>query len=294
MAATQLEQAAIWNEPAFLPESIPALMQSEQEEPTRALFLVETPERSLDASSKGTVPVDPLTRMPLPILPTGSIPRLADGRHANWHHHYHPSDDPLLTSISGLAIRHLRLQLLPVKSRHQVYHNLFTGPEELPETSEQRFGHIVLACAGYVPRYAIDVRKDDPAEPVTMAKKMHERLQTSGEIKVRGQGNIANFIRRHLVLQNFSHVEDSIIEEFLTTSSINRKRYLGHWLLAIASEIATEPIKPIYRQALDEGLVSSNKKLPNIAKAALSGQKTQDKAIKDLHRRLTKQHQGSI
>lgn len=290
MSTAELEQDLAGRYPVFSPELIPAPSRAEPyEEPARALFLVAAQEEVEQTAIKKTSPVDPLSHMPLPILPTDTIPRIIDGKRANWHHHYHPSDDPLLTSISGLAVRHLRLQLLPVKTRHQVYHNMFIGPEELPETNDQRFGHIILACAGYLPRLAVDVRKDDPSEPVVMTNKMYERLQTSGEIAIRGQGNISNFIRSHLVLQNFSHVNESVIDEFLHTPNMNRKRYLGHWLLAIASEIATEPLEPIYHQALDSGLVRQKKKLPNVAKTALIGQKTQDKAIKDLHRRLIRQ-----
>lgn len=263
--------------------------QTMPQEPSPAALFSTQLEEVRPSSGKILAPVDPLTQMPLPILPTSSVPRFSDGQFANWHHHYHPSDNRLLTSVSGIAIRHLRLQLLPVKSRHQAYHDLFIGPEELPETQEERFGHIVLACAGYIPRSAVDVRKDDPGEPVAIPRKMRNRLQTSGEIEVRGQPNITNFIRNHLVLQDFSHVEDSIVEEFITTPDRDRKKFLGHWLLAIASEIAVEPIEPVYRQALDEGLITPGTNLPNLVKARLSGTKTRDKAMKDLHRKLAKQ-----
>lgn len=239
-------------------------------------------------NSKLPSPVDNLTKMPLPIIPTDTLPRFKDSRAANWHHHYHPSADPALTSISGLAVRHLRLQLLPIKSRHQVYHDIFSGPEFLPETQEERFGHIILASAGYMPRFGIDVTAEDPTVPVAMPQKMHNRLQNSGEIAVRGNYNIANFIRKYLVVQDLSHVNESVVEEFLETTSIERKRYLGHWLLAIASEIATEPVKPAYHQALDDGLIKTKIKPESVVKLAITGQKTRNKTIDDLRRRLTK------
>jgi hypothetical protein len=117
---------------------------------------------------------------------------------------------------------------------------------------------------------------------------MRHRLQNSGEIQVRGQTNIARFMRDYLIDQDLSVVDDSIIQEFVTTGSIERKKYLGHWLLAIASEIAVEPVKPVYRQALEEGLITPGLKLPNIVKSQINGRKTSDKAIKALHRRLTR------
>jgi hypothetical protein len=242
-------------------------------------------------SNKELAPVDELTQMPLPILPPTGLKHLKgmlkEGD-ANWHHQYHPSNSKRLTSAAGLAVRHVRLQLLPAMEHHKTYHQIFEGPEFLPRTSEERFGHIVLACAGYIPPNAIDVYKDDPTEPVNLSKRMRHRLQNSGEIQVRGQTNIARFMKDYLIDQDLSVVDDSIIQEFVTTGSIERKKYLGHWLLAIASEIAVEPVKPVYRQALEEGLITPGLKLPNIVKSQINGRKTSDKAIKALHRRLTR------
>lgn len=277
-AATQLEEL---NEP--LP--IAPFDDHEQTEPTRALFLVE-------GSSKLIAPTDPLTRMPLPVLPPPGIRELrrrGKTQEANWHHHYHPSNSKLLTSAAGLAVRHVRLQLLPLETHHNVYHAIFEGPK-LPVTNEQRFGQIILACANYIPPLAIDVHKDDPTEPVSLSKRMRHRLQTSGEIELRGHSNISTFIKNYLVAQDLSHVNDLVIEEFLYTHDQERKRYLGHWLLAIASEIAVEPIEPVYRQALDEGLILTPKqKLPNLVKSHVNGRKISQKAIRALHKRLVKQ-----
>lgn len=242
-------------------------------------------------ANRELAPVDELTQMPLPVLPQigmKNLRRMERESSADWHHQYHPSNSKRLTSTDGLALRHVRLQLLPAMEHHKVYHRIFEGPEFLPRTNTERFGHIVLACAGYIPPQAIDVYKDNPSEPVTLSKKMRSRLQNSGEIEVRGQANIARFMKDYLVDQDFSTVDESVIEEFLTTHSIDRRKYLGHWLLAIASEIAVEPVKPVYRQALDEGLILPSIKLPNVVKSQINGRKTSDKAIKALHRRLAK------
>jgi hypothetical protein len=236
----------------------------------------------------GLAPVDELTKMPLPILPPDEIPPFDNNLEANWHHLYHPSHDKLLNSASGLAVRHLRLQLLPVKTHHSVYHNLFERPEFLTRTNEQRFGHVILGVAGYIPRYAIDLHADNPVQPVIMSNKQRRRLQSGGEIQLRGQSNISNFIKNHLIRQDFSNVNESVIEEFIETRNVDRKRFLGHWLLAIASEVATEPVSPVYKQALDEGLVIRKYKLPSLAKAHVNGHKTSEKAIKGLHKRLAK------
>ena len=260
-----------------------------QNEPLPGAHFINEPILLDHEHQKLKAPVDPLTRMPLPVLPPADIPHSGSKESVNWHHHYHPSNDKLLTSINGLAVRHVRLQLLPEVSYHNKYHSIFKGPEELPRTNEARFGHIVLACAGYVPGLAIDVNSDNPIEAVELDPSLRQRLQSSGELEVRGSSNIATFIKKHLVRQDFSHVSETVIEEFLTTRDLDRRWFLGHWLLAIASEIALEPVNPIYRQALNEGLIHKpTKKLPNIVKSYVNGRKTSHKAIKSLHKQLAR------
>lgn len=276
-------------------EFAPVIFAPENEEPERALF------GSFEDETIGHIrvptPTDPLTRIPLPILPRVSLKelkRMEEEQKANWHHHYHPSDSKLLKSSAGLAVRHVRLQLLPVISHHNAYHSIFLGPE-LPATNEERFGQIILACANYVPAYAIDMSKDDPTEPVKLSRHMRLRLQSSGEVEVRGKSNIATFIKDHLVHQDFSHVKDSVIDEFLNTRDQERKKNLGHWLLALASEIAVEPIEPLYKQVLDEGLIPKPKmKLPKLAKSYVDTRKVSTKTIRALHNRLYKDSNAPV
>lgn len=233
-------------------------------------------------------PVDELTGVPLPIKPPLEVPPFGRPDLANWHHLYHPSNSKLLTTSSGLAIRHSRLQLLPVATHHNYYHHLFEQPSRLPRTNAQRFGQLIITMAGYIPSHAIDLHADDPTIAVPLSTRLRQRLQTSGELEARGQGNIAGFIKDYLVVQDLSHVKETVIEEFLDTHDMDRKNFLGHWLLAIASEVAVEPVKPIYKQALDEGLIMHKKKLPNLAKQTVNGRKTSHKAIKALHKKLSK------
>lgn len=244
--------------------------------------------RGIETYGKSFAPVDPLTGVPLPLLPPAETPPFNMPHVANWHHHYHPSVSPRLTSKpAGLAIRHSRLQLVPVE-QHRLYHHKFVAPERLPWGYAERFGHIVMACAGYIPEYAIDVYKDDPMEPVLIDNKTRHRLQTSGEIAVRGHTGISQFLKDYVVRQDLSHVNESLIEEFLFTKNEMRKKYLGHWLLAMATEKATEPLELTYRQARKEGLInpSNTTKLPNVVKARLNGRKTNPKVLRHLHKRL--------
>jgi hypothetical protein len=183
--SAELEPAAVGVESIGLPRNQHVL--EEKEPNTRALFLV--PE-----SGKEFAPVDELTQMPLPVMPPRRMPPHGKPEIANWHHHYHPSNSKLLTSAAGLAVRHVRVQLLPVEKYHNQYHRIFEGPVYLPKTNAERFGQIILACAGYVPPHAIDVHKDDPTEPVLLSTRMKHRLQKGREIEVRGHTNIGGFI----------------------------------------------------------------------------------------------------
>lgn len=263
------------------------IQKTNNEPPKRAHFRFYTGEEPF---RKLTTPTDELTGLPLPVLPPSEVPPINDKEFANWHHHYHPESSKLLKGVSGLAVRHVRLQLLPIVTHHNLYHSIFEGPP-LPKSNEERFGQVVLACAGYIPPRAIDLYKDDPTESVRLSKSIRRRLQTSGEIALHGESNIGTFIKNHLVRQDFSHVNEKIIEEFVETRNVDRKWYLGHLLLAIASEIAVEPVVPIYRQALDEGFITStDKKLHNLVKAKINGRKTSERAVKSLHKRLRRGH----
>lgn len=241
-------------------------------------------------AGKLVAPTDKCTGLPLPVLPPPEIPSFDNKEFANWHHHYHPENSPLLKSPGGLAVRHVRLQLLPIKEYHDPYHGIFEGPV-LPKTTQQRFSQIILSCAGYIPSKAIDIHSDNPAIPVALNEKLRTRLQTSGEIEVRGQSNICDFVKDYVVKQDLTGVKESLIEEFVFTTHHERKRFLGNWLLALASEIAVEPVKPLYRQAKKEGLIhpSNSRKLPNIVKSQINGRKTNQKAMKALHRQLKRQ-----
>ncbi|MBA3757853.1 hypothetical protein H0X09_03240 [Candidatus Saccharibacteria bacterium] len=277
-------------EPAFS-QGTPELTK---EPSKRALFLIkEQLKQQQDCDGfykKIESPHDELTGMPLPVLPPEEVPSFKDPTSANWHHHYHPGKDKLLTSINGLALRHVRVQILPIDT-HNDYHSIFEGPP-LPTTNEQRFGQIVLACAGYVPSHAIDVYGDDPTEKVELGAKNRNRLQTTGELEVRGQVNLAAFMKNYLIRQDFSHVKESIIDEFIESRDNDRRWFLGHWLLAIASEIAVEPLEPVYKQALDEGLIDkTQKKLPTIVKEHVNGRKISLKTIRALRRHLARQSQ---
>lgn len=242
-------------------------------------------------SDKILAPVDQLTRLPLPVLPPVEVLANSTDIPTNWHHHYHPSNSRLLTSKAGIAVRHVRLQLLPVEL-HNTYHSIFEGPS-LPRTNEQRFGQIIIAATGYIPPFAIDVLANDPSQPVELSEDVRHRLQASGEIVTKGQSNISEFMKNYLVSRDLSHVNETVIEEFLETSDILRKRFLGHWLLAMASEVAAEPLMPLYRQALDEGLiVDRGVKLPNLVKKHVNGRQTSKKAISSLHKSLDRQRRS--
>lgn len=115
-------------------------------------------------------PVDPVTKIPLPILPKEILP-IDNPEKANMHHAYHPSSDSRLLTTAGLALRHSRVQLVRAtdhnmgdKSRGKLtYHDFYEGPP-LPTDEAEIFRMCVLSCAGYLPERAIDLSGSEPRE----------------------------------------------------------------------------------------------------------------------------------
>lgn len=115
-------------------------------------------------------PTDTLTGIPLPILPQEWLP-INDPARANQHHSWHPSTAPELLTPAGLALRHSRVQLVRATDHNMgdktkgklTYHDFYVGPK-LPIEEAEIFRMCVLACAGYIPDRAIDLRNGSPVD----------------------------------------------------------------------------------------------------------------------------------
>jgi len=236
------------------------------------------------------------SKLPLPILPYESALITSE------HHHAHPRDDELLKTDGGLAVRIARLQTVEglggIASRslsgripkkygdHPRYHYFFHGPP-LPQTEQEQFEYAVWATSGYVPELALDVSGNKP-KIVRMNPDQIARLH-NGELRVSGEDILRNFLKNYVFKQELSHIKDSKIDEFVSTKDWERKRFLGRWLLAQATEVATESISDEFRMAHKLGLILPwvTSKVSNVVQMSIVSKKREQGIIEQYQHLLT-------
>lgn len=218
-------------------------------------------------------PRDKLSRLPLPILPFESASVTSE------HHAAHPSSSELLKHDGGEAVRAVRLQIVQglgstasrknikdptkVPGEHQLYHHWFDGPE-LPASRREQFEYVVWATLPYVPTKAIAFPNKRPMV-VKMTPEQIEAVRKN--IKGEASSKATDFMQNYLLEQDLSHVGNNVIDEFVNTPDDERRYFLGHWLLAQAAEVATEPIEGRYKNARSLGRIPLNAaKLSNVVK----------------------------
>lgn len=64
---------------------------------------------------------------------------------------------------------------------------------------------------------------------------------------------IKEFFKEYALEQDLSHIKESTIEEFLTTSNPATKRFLGHLLLAKTLDVATDGVRKSFTEVRQEG-----------------------------------------
>ena len=186
---------------------------------------------------------------------------------SDFHHHFHPRRALAEGSASGKALVLSRVQLLP-RSIHEQYHRLFQGPEVSTETHE-RFRLCVLACAGVIPRQAIDVTQPDSRYDLSStehgnlvhARTVHIERPTRSVAQQKVRNSIGRFFADYAMSQNIEDVvSEKVIAEFLDTNITNdRQKELGNFILAHAIDAAAEQIEPAHIVAQQEGLVLPEK-----------------------------------
>jgi hypothetical protein len=160
-------------------------------------------------------PVDELTGLPLPILPTGENLPHNKGHVANWHHHFHPASSPELTAtIGGRALRQSRVQLVPVRHHNfsnTAYHRFFSGPP-IPGEEEEQFGMCVLAAAGYLPREAIDMNNGNPVVR-QLAGDHLSHLKVVQKPIMPGKDEVERYRRKFLPGSDYDSAERSLTDK---------------------------------------------------------------------------------
>jgi hypothetical protein len=232
-----------------------------------------------------TAPIDELTGLPLPILMQSHDFRPIKGREApatpNYHHHFHPRnsielgldgeegkklayDDPL--RLEGLAVRYSRGQYTP-KWLHNRYHKIFLGPE-LPDNSHDKFTAVVLACAGVVPRRAIDLYSPGEYSEVSLSDNQHDfiakKLYYEGAASKPGypnrKGEIGRFIATYAIENSLNEIlsENEIwkkVEEFLEPKDQETRSKAGKFILAHAVDASVADLIPIHKTATKERMI---------------------------------------
>lgn len=241
-------------------------------------FLVDDPR-----DGRLVTPVDVMTMLPLPLVPAEAM------RNPNWHHHMHPRRSPLLqiNTHGGHALRTCRIQRTDYY-RHTDYHNAFLGPP-LPEQESDKFMMVVMAAAGYMPAEGLDFNGGSP-QVVALTGKQRELLQSPLYVKMATGGAVGGFIRHYVMTQDIGavNISGNKIDEFLHTRNPERRRLLGHQLLALVTEKATESVEEPYYLARKLSLLPPG--VPNnvqrFAKTKLGTLRHREKLVQRLHRQL--------
>lgn len=232
-----------------------------------------------------TTPRDELTKLPLPVLTT-SADFYFNGSPvaANYHHHFHPMKSTELgydddgkklarqsfERIEGAAVRYSRGQYIP-RPLHNRYHSTFYGPE-LPNDTHSKFTAVVLACAGVVPRRAIDLSDPEGYLEVDLTDRQHEiirrRIYFEGAaltLKKSKKNNIGNYLAEY-ALQSI--VESAMSEkeirkkvaQFLKPRSDAQRSEAGRFLLTHAVGTSVAELIPVHREAEREGMIRNPRK----------------------------------
>jgi hypothetical protein len=208
-------------------------------------------------------PLDSVTELPLPIFPA----EYTNEWHHDQHHAFYPKVSPLLRGISGNVLRHSRLQYGNA-DLHSEYHYLYDGVQ-VPVDPQKRFGAIVLACAGYIPETAIDVRGRNPLE-VRLDQDLRRYMQQEliyAEKRMSHRTNLdinnshrGIYLMNYALNQGFDHIRQSLLEEFLETTDADKKLKLGMFIVDMSFNRAVSPIRNIYDTAHKKGYIHPSKR----------------------------------
>lgn len=210
-------------------------------------------------------PKDELTGLPLPIIITDPFHGNSNSTFVDYHHSFHPARDLIHGDDAQVALRRSRGQNLP-RWLHEHYHKYFAGPE-FPESREEIFGTVVLACAGVVPRQAIFFGGNEGAPKIVNLRESVTRQivvkSVRHEAEKREQpldyyrAQIGMFFANYAIEQSIEEVVSSrVIDEFLYTNQRNRRQELGNLLLREGIKMSVEPLVPVHNELKKEGLIA--------------------------------------
>lgn len=212
-------------------------------------------------------PTCEVTGLPLPIRPSEPPKGARFGFH-DYHHHFHPEKKLTNDNLSSLALRYSRGQDVP-RSLHDRYHDIFDGPP-IPKSESDRFTLTILACAGVIPRVAIDLSEPRTHQVLELSDKEHQILAdnqvthietaTRPDNRQKIRNTIGRFIACYALDQDISSIiSDRVVDEFVHHSTdILRKKELGNFILREAVGHALDPVVSVHNIAKQEGLTPSH------------------------------------
>lgn len=245
------------------------------------------------------IPVEQETGVPLAIAPPedGLPPVGIQGFGANWHHLVYPRTRKEHTSVSGSALRQIRLEWTDV-GEHRSFHHYFdeymAEQWEFPKTVHQRFGMVVLMAAHYVPPWAIKISREGPSY-VELDEKDRQSMWKTGILRIASEYAVYEFIRDYMLEQNLnSFVDELDIDIFLNTNDDQQRVATGNKLLEAAAEAATDDIRPTYLDVYKKRLLTPDtpkepKELIISEPTILGTERRKRKARTALRQKLAKQ-----
>lgn len=178
-----------------------------------------------------------------------------------FHHHFHPASAPELADLGGEVLRYSRGQTLP-RWLHNRVHGIYGGPP-LPQTEQDKFELTVLGCAGYIPRWGVEIDDYGNAHKVLLPPSRQGRV-TPRNVHIEDAHAIPNqqrYIRHRIgfffanyALNQDINFPDSLIDEFLNSTDEARKLELGNHFLIESVRTAMSPVLSMRAQLLKEGL----------------------------------------
>jgi hypothetical protein len=215
-------------------------------------------------------PVDEYSGLPLPIAPLAvdlsfirNQKRYLESSRSDEHHHFYPNAS--LESDGQRVLRHSRLQY-GVRLLHDKYHR-FYDRADLSGSDASCFELGILATAGYIPELAVDVRGKNP-RIVRLSEQQREEMQSQtiypeqrySETTGRDMNKIKRgwFFMNYALNQNFDHVKQYLLEEFIETDDKKRRLWLGSTIVDLAFWKASEQIEGVYKSAYKAGLIPAS------------------------------------
>jgi hypothetical protein len=188
------------------------------------------------------------------------------------HHKEHPESRPELNDLAGKALRRSTTLQLPdhlhMGSISGSYHDIFWGPEKVPQDTNSKMNKVYLYLAGVVPREAIKLTGDG-YDIVNLTDEEHEFISHPRVTHIEGRterkrqhvkDSIGHAIILHALEQPVTDmVSSKVRSEFLETLDWRRERELANLILRDSIDEAIRPALRTYEEAKAERMVSAQR-----------------------------------